>query len=92
MASGLPVIATAAGGAAEAVVNGETGILLHDGDTQEATAAIGTLLADPALRTRMGAAARQRATNRFAPGRYAERVAEAYGRAIDRRKASVVTW
>ena len=92
MASGLPVIATAAGGATEAVLDGETGILLPNGTLEETAAAIGALLANPALRAGMGAAGRLRAERRFAIPAYAEGVAEAYARAIDRRGASVVTW
>jgi glycosyltransferase involved in cell wall biosynthesis len=92
MACGLPVVATAAGGAAEAVVDGETGILLSTGDAEEATAAIGTLLADPSLRARMGEAGRLRAERRFSVKRYSERVAEGYGRAIERRQASAARW
>jgi glycosyltransferase involved in cell wall biosynthesis len=92
MASGLPVIATAAGGAAEAVLDGETGILLERGDVPETAAAIERLAADASQRRRMGAAARLRAEREFSGERYAERVAEAYGRAIERRRAALTTW
>ncbi len=92
MACGLPVVASAAGGAAEAIVAGETGILLEHGDAEEAAVAIAALLEDPRLRARMGAAGRRRVQERFAPARYAARVAEAYERAIERRRASVVVW
>jgi glycosyltransferase involved in cell wall biosynthesis len=89
MASGLPVVATAAGGAAESVRDGETGILLGRGDADEATAAIETLIGDPALRRRLGAAGRRRAEQRFSVERYAQRVADAYERAIERRRSAV---
>jgi glycosyltransferase involved in cell wall biosynthesis len=92
MASGLPAVATAAGGAAEAIVDGETGILLASGSEDEVTAAIERLATDPSLRRRMGDAGRLRAEQRFSVASYAERVAAAYGRAIDRRRASLVTW
>lgn len=92
MACGLPVIATAAGGAAEAVVHDETGILLERGDVDAATAAIETLVADPGLRARMGAAGRRRVEEHFTAERYAERVAEGYTRAIERRRTTVVRW
>ena len=45
MACGLPVVATAAGGAAEAIEDGVTGLLLERGEVEETTAAIATLLA-----------------------------------------------
>jgi glycosyltransferase involved in cell wall biosynthesis len=92
MACGVPVIAAAAGGAAEAVVDGETGILLERGDSEATTAAIAELLADPARRARMGAAARLHVEHHFSPERYAERVAAAYERAIERRRSSLTTW
>lgn len=92
MACGVPVIATAAGGAAEAVVHGETGLLLRAGDIDETTAAIQTLLSDPRLRSRMGEAGRTRVEQRFAIDPYARRVADAYRRALEHRERTVVTW
>jgi glycosyltransferase involved in cell wall biosynthesis len=92
MACGLPVVALAAGGAIEAVEADQTGILLERGDVPETAAAIAALLDSPQRRARMGAAARTRVEQRFTPERYAERVAEAYERAVERRRASVVVW
>jgi glycosyltransferase involved in cell wall biosynthesis len=92
MACGLPVVAANAGGAAEAVVHEQTGILLDDGGAEQAAVAIERLLADPALRGRMGAAGRARVRERFCVERYGARVAESYGRAIEHRRASVVVW
>jgi glycosyltransferase involved in cell wall biosynthesis len=86
MACGLPVVATAAGGAAEAIEHGETGLLMETGDVEETTAAIGTLLADPALRARMTAAGPERVRAHFTQARYAEKVSGAYERAIERRR------
>lgn len=88
MACGLPVIARDAGGAAEAVEHGETGLLLERGDVEETTAAIALLLADPALRARMGAAGRERVLAHFTPAAYAERVLAAYEGAIARRRGA----
>jgi glycosyltransferase involved in cell wall biosynthesis len=92
MASGLPVIATAAGGAVDAVADGETGVLLERGSAEETTSALRALVNDRALRERMGEAARRRAERFFAPGPYAERVLACYERAIQRRQATVTTW
>lgn len=92
MASGLPVIAVAAGGAAEAIVDGETGRLLERGDGPETTAAIAALLEDPELGARMGTAGRRRVLGNFTLDRYAARIEEAYLHAIERRRASVVVW
>jgi glycosyltransferase involved in cell wall biosynthesis len=92
MACEVPVIATAAGGAAEAVVDERTGVLLSSSDAEEAELAIARLLDDPALRARMGAAGRARVLEEFGMRSYGSRVAECYQQAIERRRASVVVW
>jgi glycosyltransferase involved in cell wall biosynthesis len=58
MAAGLPVIATAVGGVPDVVVDGVTGLLVAPRAPGELAAAIERLAADPALRARLGAAAR----------------------------------
>lgn len=58
---GLPVVAHAIGGVPEAVVDGETGLLVTPGDSSALTAAFARLLGDPALRRRLGEAGRERA-------------------------------
>ncbi|UOQ57104.1 glycosyltransferase [Leucobacter allii] len=67
-ASGIPVIARAAGGLREAVVDGDTGVLIPSADAAEEPRlwadAIAALLADPVELGRMGAAARQHALRR----------------------------
>ena len=60
-AHGLPIIAHAIGGVPEAVAHGETGLLVTPGDTVALTAAFAHLIADPALRHRLGEAGRVRA-------------------------------
>lgn len=60
-AHGLPVIAHDIGGVPEAVIHGETGLLVKPGDTNALTAAFSKLIADPALRLRLGTAGRSRA-------------------------------
>jgi phosphatidylinositol alpha-1,6-mannosyltransferase len=60
-AHGLPVVAHAIGGVPEAVIDGETGLLVPPGDQAALTAAFAKLLGDPALRQRLGAAGRIRA-------------------------------
>ena len=61
-AAGVPQIAGDSGGAAEAVVHGETGLVVHDPeDPGRVAEALRTLLAEPKLRKRMGRAARARA-------------------------------
>lgn len=61
----LPAVTTAAGGAAEVVVHGETGLVVPVGDEGAFAAALGRLLADPDLRRRMGEAGRRRVLREF---------------------------
>ncbi|HEX2039081.1 MAG TPA: glycosyltransferase [Acidimicrobiales bacterium] len=65
-ACGVPQVAGDSGGAAEAVVDGETGIVVrHPRSTAEVADALRRLLDDPDLRTGMGRAARARAERHF---------------------------
>lgn len=58
MASGLPVLTTDAGGTAELVRDGANGLVRPAGDVAAIAAGLERLLRDPALRTRLSAAAR----------------------------------
>jgi phosphatidylinositol alpha-1,6-mannosyltransferase len=58
-ASGLPVIAGRSGGVADAVRNGETGLLVAPEDPKEIAEAIRLLLTNSDLRRRLGGAGRQ---------------------------------
>jgi phosphatidylinositol alpha 1,6-mannosyltransferase len=58
MASGLPVIAPAAGGPVDLVTPEETGLLFEPNDTDALRAAVTRLAADPGLRAAWGAASR----------------------------------
>jgi D-inositol-3-phosphate glycosyltransferase len=60
-ASGTPVVAAAVGGLVEVVEDGVTGFLIDGRDPAAFAARIAELLEQPALRERMGAAARARA-------------------------------
>lgn len=60
-AHGLPVVAHAVGGVAEAVADGVTGFLVPPGEPERLAEAFARLLRDPELRARMGAAGRERA-------------------------------
>jgi colanic acid/amylovoran biosynthesis glycosyltransferase len=59
MAHGRPVVASAVGGLPDMVVDGETGLLVPPRDPAALRAAIDRLLANPELRRRLGAAARE---------------------------------
>jgi glycosyltransferase involved in cell wall biosynthesis len=58
---GLPVVAGGVAGALDAVVDGETGLLVDPQDHVAAADAISSLLCQPALASRLGAAGRERA-------------------------------
>ena len=53
---GCPVAAYRSGGVEEAVADGETGLLVPEGDRAALADAVGRLLDDPALRAKFGAA------------------------------------
>jgi glycosyltransferase involved in cell wall biosynthesis len=61
MGAGLPVVATAVDGTPEAVLDGETGLLVPSADSAALTAAINGLLSDRERASRMGKAGRARA-------------------------------
>jgi glycosyltransferase involved in cell wall biosynthesis len=65
MLTGLPVVAAAVRGPAEQVVAEETGLLVPPGDAAALAGALGRLVADPALRARMGQAGRLLACRRY---------------------------
>jgi glycosyltransferase involved in cell wall biosynthesis len=65
MAYGRPVVASSVGGLRDAVEDGVTGLLIPPGDAAALRAALERLLADRALRERLGKAARLRVERRF---------------------------
>jgi glycosyltransferase involved in cell wall biosynthesis len=65
MAHGRPVVATAVGGLVDAIDGGETGLLVPPRDPAALREALVRLLGDARLRTRLGAAARERARAAF---------------------------
>jgi phosphatidylinositol alpha-1,6-mannosyltransferase len=73
-AAGVPAVAGRSGGSHEAVVDGETGFVVS-GRALDVRAAIEALLADDALRARMGDAARRRAVAEFSYDSLAARLA-----------------
>jgi glycosyltransferase involved in cell wall biosynthesis len=65
MACGRPVVSTHTGGIGEAVVDGETGILVPPKDVPALATALDRLMSDAELRDRYGAASAARARARF---------------------------
>ncbi|MGD0245139.1 MAG: glycosyltransferase family 1 protein [Streptosporangiaceae bacterium] len=66
-ASGLPVVAPAAGGPLDLVADGVTGYLVPPSDPDGFTAAVARLAADPATRAAFGAAGRRKVLGRGWP-------------------------
>jgi glycosyltransferase involved in cell wall biosynthesis len=65
MARGLPAIATPVGGLPELIADGVNGLLVPPGDVEALASAILRLADDPALRQRLGTAARQTILDRY---------------------------
>ncbi|RKE18882.1 glycosyltransferase family 4 protein [Streptomyces sp. TLI_171] len=83
MATATPLVATTGGAIPEvAGLDGETCLAVPPGDAGALAAALGRLLDDPDLRTRLGTAGRDRVLARFTWARAAELTAERYRAAI----------
>jgi phosphatidylinositol alpha-1,6-mannosyltransferase len=74
-ACGVPAVAGRSGGAHEAVRDGETGFVVDPHDVAEVRRALDRILRDPALRARLGAAARDRAATELSYAALAARLA-----------------
>jgi phosphatidylinositol alpha-1,6-mannosyltransferase len=80
-ACGVPQVAGTSGGAAEAVADGRTGLVVASPrDTGAVARALASLLDDPERRARLGAAARERAVAEFDYGVLAARLATVLAR------------
>ena len=82
LASGTPVVATAAGGIGTVVVDDETGVLVAERDAAGLASAIDALLGDPVRRARLGGAGRALVAGRFGWDGAAARFESAYDRAL----------
>ena len=84
MAAGRPLVAARVGGLADAVVDGETGVLVPPDDPAALAAALRPLLEDRALARRYGAAARARYESAFTIEHMATARREAWERILNR--------
>jgi phosphatidylinositol alpha-1,6-mannosyltransferase len=73
---GKPSVGTFSGGIPESIVDGETGILVREGDARQLGRALESLLRDPEMRLRMGRKARERVLRDFTWQQSAERLGE----------------
>jgi glycosyltransferase involved in cell wall biosynthesis len=82
-AMGVPTLGTAIYGLSDAVVEGETGVLVPPANSLALTAALEKLLAHPARLKEMGEAARLRAVTLFNAEWVNGKVAEEYARLLE---------
>jgi glycosyltransferase involved in cell wall biosynthesis len=82
MAAGKPIVATRAGGLAEAVVDGKTGTLVPPDDERALASALREMLTDPALARRRGEAGRQRFLSRYTIAHMATARIQAWQRSL----------
>jgi phosphatidyl-myo-inositol dimannoside synthase len=80
-ASGKPVVAGRSGGAAEAIIDQETGVLVEAREPKAVALAVGSMLRAPQTASRMGRAGRLRVEQAFTWKRQAERLVEVLARA-----------
>jgi glycosyltransferase involved in cell wall biosynthesis len=85
-AAGCAMVATAAGGAVEIVIDGMTGLLVPVNDVDALAGALGRLVADPDLRVSLGMAARRHVAEAFGMDRFVAEFATLYEDAVDRRR------
>lgn len=83
MAAGLPAVVADAPGVTECHIDGVTGIVVKR-EAADLAAAMARLLGDPELRRRMGAAARERAKEKYSMEASRKRYLELFGRLTGR--------
>ena len=88
MAHSRPVIGGNVGGIPEMVVDGQTGLLVPPKSPRDLAAAIDRLLADPPLRARLGAAARERCERLFSLEAHVAAVVRQYEIVLQQRQAA----
>ena len=82
LASGTPLLTTAAGGIGSVVENGRTAIVVPERDSPAIAEAMRRLIGNPVMAHEMGAAGRALVREHFGWERAAERFEAAYGRAL----------
>lgn len=78
MAAGRAVVATAVGGVPEAVLDGQTGLLVPPGNPDALADAVRSLLSDPARAARMGTAGKARVQQHFSIDVMARQINQTY--------------
>lgn len=87
MSAGLPVVASRVGGIPEAVVDGQTGLLVEPDSPVSMAAALARLLSSPETRRMMGANGRKRILDHFELERQTAQLVDWYEQMMNRRPA-----
>lgn len=85
MAAERPIVATAIGGTDEAILDGETGVLVPPGDPAALARALRELLGDPSRASRLARAGRTRVETLFSVAPMVERVTAVYDELVGLR-------
>jgi len=83
MAAGVPVVATATGGAREIITDNQTGRLVPVGDIDDLAKRIGELLADSAERKRLASNARKKTAEEFSLARMIAETESLYSQVLN---------
>jgi N-acetyl-alpha-D-glucosaminyl L-malate synthase BshA len=86
MCFSCPSVAATVGGIPEVVESGKSGLLVRPGDADVFARALETLIGDPALRSRLGAAAQVRARQLFSANAIVTRYEALYRRVIGEKQ------
>ena len=86
MAAGKPVIATAVGATPEAVIDGETGILVPPKDVEAMATALIRLVDNSELQSRLGHAGRRHVERNYSVNNYVQRLDELYRQLLGNRR------
>jgi glycosyltransferase involved in cell wall biosynthesis len=86
MRAGLPVVASDVGGICEAVLQGESGLMVRPRSVEEMAAALTSLIEDAALRASFGAAGRRRFEEHFGFEAQIRALWGTYARVIDTQR------
>jgi len=82
MSLARPIVASDVGGIGEAIVDGESGVLIAARDERDLARALIGLLEDPSRRTRLGAAALHRVGQQFARSVMIDRLSDVYDEVV----------
>jgi len=82
MSVGLPVVATRVGGIPEAVLDGETGLLVEPGNPVEISAALGKIILSVSLRETLARAGHLRVRSKFSLARMVKGYEDAYAQCL----------